>query len=247
MNTNFIIITPTYNAEDWIERNITSLKKQKYKNFKSYIVNDLSTDKTKSISQKCIDGDSRFEIIDNEIKSYPLGSTINGINSAEPAKEDVIVILDGDDWLFDENALLELNNTYQDSNCLMTYGSYVEFPSENRGIFCNQIPSNVIENNLYREYQFMASHLKSFKFKLWQKIKFSDLLDYEDSPYPMAGDIAYAFPLLEMAGERAKFIEKILYVYNSYNPLNEHKTDHDLQLSIEQEIRNKPKYSLEEF
>jgi len=247
MNTNFLIITPTYNAEDWIERNIKSLKKQNYKNFKSFIVNDLSKDDTENIAKKCIDGDSRFNFIKNTNRSYPLGSTINGIKIAEPAKEDVIVILDGDDWLFDENALLNLNEQYKDPKCLMTYGSYAEFPSENRGVFCKQIPDEIINNNSYREYQFMASHLKSFKFKLWQKIKMSDLLDYEDNPYPMAGDIAYTFPLLEMAGNRAKFIENILYVYNSYNPLNEHKTDHELQLSIEREIRNKPKYILEEF
>lgn len=247
MSTNFIIVTPTYNAEDWIERNILSLKNQKYKNFKSFIVNDLSTDRTKSIAQECINGDTRFSCIDNQEKSYPLGSTINAINFAEPAKEDVIVILDGDDWLYNEDALSKLNNEYEKSNCLMTYGSYIEFPSENRGLFCQQIPQEIIDNNSYREYQFMASHLKSFKFKLWQKIKHSDLLDYEDNPYPMAGDIAYAFPLLEMAGDRAKFIKDILYVYNSYNPLNEHKTDHDLQLSIEKEIRRKNKYSLEDF
>ena len=50
------------------------------------------------------------------------------------------------------------------------------------------------------------------------------------------------FPLLELAGCRAHYISDILYVYNRVNPLNEDKVNHDLQLAIEYEVRNKPIY-----
>ena len=84
--------------------------------------------------------------------------------------------------------------------------------------------------------------------KLWKKINHKDLVDFTGAYYPMAGDISYIFPMLEMAGSRAKYIEDILYVYNAYNPLNEHKTDHELQLSIESDIRSKTPYSyVEDF
>ena len=62
--------------------------------------------------------------------------------------------------------------------------------------------------------------------------------------YKAAWDLAFVFPLLEMAGKKAKYIKDILYVYNRQNPLNEDKINHKLQLSEEHEIRQKEKYIL---
>jgi hypothetical protein len=50
--------------------------------------------------------------------------------------------------------------------------------------------------------------------------------------------------MLEMSGERAHYIERIMHIYNRTNPANEDKLNHQLQLSIEAEIRQKPKYDL---
>ena len=50
------------------------------------------------------------------------------------------------------------------------------------------------------------------------------------------------FPMLEMAEERAYFIEDIIHVYNRDNPLNEDKVNHELQLSIEATVRGKKVY-----
>jgi len=242
MKNRFLIITPTYNAEDWIERNVESVRSQTHKKFKTVIVNDLSEDRTTEFAQSAIDGDSRFELITNENRSRPLGSTVNGINHLNPADDDIIVILDGDDWLYDSSVLDKLNSVYNKEDCLFTYGSYIDFPHEQRGIFSQKIPQEIIKSNSYRQNQLLASHLKSFRYKLWKRIDHKDLVDFSGAYYPMAGDISYIFPLLEMAGSRAKHIEDILYVYNAYNPLNEHKTDHELQLSIEREIRAKRPY-----
>ena len=135
MDNKFIIIIPTYNAEDWIERNIASVKEQTYQNYRAVIVNDLSEDRTPEIimssiqSQSCCGRtapDPRFLVVLNPERSYPLGSTVHGINIAEPEDEDIIVVLDGDDWFFDGSVLHKLNVFYSDNPaCLLTYRSYV--------------------------------------------------------------------------------------------------------------------------
>ena len=51
------------------------------------------------------------------------------------------------------------------------------------------------------------------------------------------------FPLLELAGPRIFFVPDILYVYNRQNPLNVDKIDHNMQLLMEQKIRNMEKYN----
>jgi hypothetical protein len=50
------------------------------------------------------------------------------------------------------------------------------------------------------------------------------------------------FPMLEMSGHRAMYIDKLLYVYNLDNPFNDHKVDNTYQMKLENEIRNKIVY-----
>ena len=58
----------------------------------------------------------------------------------------------------------------------------------------------------------------------------------------MTWDLAFMFPMLEMSGNKSEYIDKILYVYNLGNPLNDHKVDNTYQRKLEIEIRNKTKY-----
>ena len=59
-----IVLTTTYNCEDYIERSLSTIMTQKYKNFKCYITDDMSTDGTVGRIQKLIKGDDRFILID---------------------------------------------------------------------------------------------------------------------------------------------------------------------------------------
>ena len=52
------------------------------------------------------------------------------------------------------------------------------------------------------------------------------------------------FPMLEMCGNKAKYVKEVLYVYNLNNPINDHKVDSGLQVRLEMEIRGKKKYNL---
>ena len=127
----------------------------------------------------------------------------------------------------------------------MTYGSYVEYPSNQRGVFAQQIPQEVIDSNAYRESQWMSSHLRTFRYKLWKHLDPKDFICAGSGKhFGHASDLAITYPMLEMCGERAKYIEDILCVYNRENPLNEDKIDHPTQLAEEEEVRGKAKYSV---
>lgn len=239
----FKIVVPMYNAEKWIKLCLRSIKLQDYKNFDCIIVNDSSTDNSKKIIEDEIKDLKNFKLLNTDKNGGALASLFYGIENAFCEKEDVIVVLDGDDWFYNKETLTILNKNYLEKKCWMSYGSYVEYPSLVRGNFSRQVPEQIIKNNLFRESTWMTSHLRSFKYKLWKKIDKEDLLDKNNQFYPMAGDLAAMFPLLEMAGNRALFIEDILYVYNRANVLNEDKVNHSFQLSMESEIRNRKKYN----
>ena len=169
------IIVPFYNVEKWILYNIRSIKAQKHKDFECVFVSDQGTDNTTSIIEKEIQGDDRFKLFVNEERTGALGSTNYGIKKANPSDEDILVVLDGDDWFPDAGTLSYLNETYEIEQCWMTYGSYVEYPAKVRGKFNKPLPEQVIENQLYRQAEWMTSHLRTCKYKLWKRIKDEDM------------------------------------------------------------------------
>ena len=171
-----------------------------------------------------------------------MGNIVNTIEKINCKDEDVIILLDGDDWLASSYTLDTLANTYQRRSCLVTYGSYVYSPGGTKGIEPSKYSKEVIEQNSFREDIWRASHLRSFKHKLWQKINHEDLKDEDGHYYKMAYDQAIMLPLLEMSGKRSDYIENILYVYNKENPLNVDKIKAQEQLSTAQKIRQKKPY-----
>jgi len=244
---HFKIIIPFYNVEKWIQMCLKSVQLQTYKNFQCIVIDDISTDNSHNAAQAMIKNDDRFVLIKNKEKAYALKNIHDAINTASPAKNDIIVSLDGDDWFANNKVLETLNNKYNETDCWMTYGSYVEYPSGIEGKFAKQIPDYIIENRSYRESEWMTSHLRTFKHALWEKIDKNDFIFSQTNKFVKAAwDLAFVFPMLEMSGKKALYISDVLYVYNRGNPLNEDKVDHPLQLSEEQEMRNKTKYKLQE-
>lgn len=242
MSNHFKIIIPLYNVEEWIKICLRSVKAQTYQDYQCIIVDDISTDGSVDVIKKEIASDDRFLLVENKEKKYALRNIYEAIELSNPAKEDIIVTLDGDDWLASRDVLSTLNDVYSKSDCWITYGSYAEYPSGRRGKFSKQIPQHIINESSYRRNPWSASHLRTFKYKLWDRIEREDLLDSDGNFYEMAWDLSFMFPMLEMAGPRSLYVQDILYSYNLSNPLNDHKKDHSKQLRLESEIRGKKPY-----
>ena len=243
MDNHFKVIIPLYNAEEWVGRCVKSVKDQLYQDFQCIIIDDISTDRSAEAIREEIKGDDRFVFIQNTEKAFALKNIYDGIIASNPSPEDIITTLDGDDWFPDSYVLKKLDKVYNEEKCWITYGSYAEFPTGHRGYFAKEIPERIVSSNSFREHEWCASHLRTFKYHLWSKIKKKDLLDDDGLFYKMGWDLAFMFPMLEMAGSRSKYVDTVLYMYNLTNPLNDHKVDHQLQISSAEKIRKKQKYT----
>ena len=246
MNTHFKIVVPFYNVERWAKATAKSIMVQDYDNFECVMIDDMSEDKSMSIMADVVGEDVRFKFIKNEEKKHALGNTVQGIEYLKPNHEDVIMVLDGDDWFANSSVLARLDKEYSTQNCWMTYGSYVEYPSGIRGKFAQQLPAQIIEDGAYRQHPWCTSQLRTFKYHLWKDIKPESLRDDNGKLYTITGDLAYMFPMLEMTGDRSRYIKDIVYIYNVETPLNDHKKDNKYQMFIENRIRNQPKYAVKE-
>tara|TARA_R110001599_G_scaffold5859_6_gene29064 strand:+ start:851 stop:2452 length:1602 start_codon:yes stop_codon:yes gene_type:complete len=237
----YYIITPFYNAEDYLHICIESIKKQKYENFHCILVDDMSTDRSHELAEQVIDGDPRFTLIKNTEKKYALANIVDAIDSSDSSNEDVIILLDGDDWLSSTNTLGCLNRYYSEGSWL-TYGSYIYHPWGAKGVEPSVYPDQVVENNAYRSDSWRASHLRTFRKDLWDRIDKKDLKDTDGKFYEMTYDQAIMLPLLEMAGRKATYVPEVLHVYNKENPLNVDKIKTEKQVALAREIRSKKQY-----
>ena len=247
MNNHFKIFIPFYNVEDWIIRTVRSVKGQDYKDFECILVDDMSTDSSVHILEREIQNDDRFKLIKNTQKKYVIENMYTAFDLCVPKKEDIIVVLDGDDWFARRNILSTLKETYDKEQCWLTYGSYIEYPSMTVGKFAKQIPEEVIHTNSIRQYPWVTGHLQTFKYGLWENVDKSKSFREPSEPnkehhFMYGWDLAWVIPLVELAGKRAHYISDILYVYNRENPLNCDKIKHRQQLLTEQMVRNMEKY-----
>jgi glycosyltransferase involved in cell wall biosynthesis len=233
-----IIVTTLYNCEQYIEQCLGSIMGQTHTNFKCYITDDLSTDNSKNIVKEMIKGDDRFILIENTEKLYQPGNYDQVIrNNPDIDDNEVIVEIDGDDWLPDGKTLERINQVYSDDNVWIANGSF-RYSDGSLGFSSRQ--KNL--SNLRFE-RFTASHIRTWRAFLWRKIKQEDLKDENGVFWKVSGDVAFMFPMLEMSGdEHYVFMDKINYVYNGENPLNDHKVNMSIVNVIADKIRAKKPY-----
>lgn len=234
-----VILTTLYNAEKYIQKCITSLMNQTMDDFTCYITDDLSTDRSVRIVESLIRNDDRFILIKNKQKMYQPGNYDQVLrNNPEIEDNEVVVELDGDDWLPDNNALQRIEDVYSDNDIWIANGSF-KYSTGAPGFASEQI----IDENL-RQKRFTATHIRTWRAFLWRKINQEDLKDRDGIYWKVTGDLSFMYPMLEMSGqEHYKFMSDINYVYNEQNPINDHKVDFLMVNVIAEEIRKMKPYS----
>lgn len=97
MNIETTVITPIYNAEDFLEETLKSISEQTYQDWEALLINDCSTDSSLAIAQRFAEKDSRFKIINRTESGGAAKARNDGISQA---KGRFIAFLDSDDvWL----------------------------------------------------------------------------------------------------------------------------------------------------
>ena len=233
-----VILTTTYNCENFVERSLLSIMSQRYKDFTCYITDDMSTDKTVEVIEKTIKGDSRFVLIKNTKKMYQPGNYDQVIRGLNIDDNEVCLEVDGDDWLPNANVFGLINEVYKDENVWMTSGSFKYH--DGRPGFAQ--PPNTGHN--VRQQAFTLSHMRTWRSWLWKKIKEDDLKDSSGEYWSVAGDLSFMFPMFEMSGlQNYRHISDVIYIYNESNPLNDHKVNMSKVSNTVSKIRSMTPYS----
>ncbi len=120
------VITPAYNAENFIHETIESVLKQSYKNWEMIIVDDCSKDRTREIVKKYVEKDSRIKLFQLETNS---GSAVARNTAMKNASGKYIAFLDSDDLWYPEKLEKQLQ-FMQEKNIAFSFTKYIRMEED---------------------------------------------------------------------------------------------------------------------
>lgn len=220
----FVFIICSRSNARWVEKNLHSAFMQDYPRdkFRFIYFDDNSPDGTADLVFAYVTARNewdRFILIRNDTWQSIM---LNHYRAAYLCDDDEIIVhLDGDDFMKHDKVLWLLNKVYNKWDVWLTYGQYENWPVPELG-FSIDVPQHMAEQNQFREMGFWYSHLRTFYAWLFKKIKLKDLI-WRGSFIPTTPNIDYMmmFPMMEMAGDgHFRFISDVLYCYNRTNSLS---------------------------
>lgn len=221
------VIVPFHNAGKFLKQCLQSLQEQDYDDFEVLLIDDASTDEN---SDDLPDLNFPARLFRNK-KRKGVAFNLHRAITQHCETDDIVVCLDGDDWLAGPNVLSSIARQYARYDCWILYGQY----RESGGVAGLSAPyaSPADFETLRQNWRF--SHIRSFRAGLFHRIADQDpgyacLKDEAGNWLQSAADAAIMFPLAEMAGFlRTRFTEEISYIYNLDNPLSHHNSNKEKQ------------------
>ena len=202
-------------CEEWIDHCLTSLRAQTWRDWQAYVTVDPSGDRTYQRAIEARRHDERIHIRCNERRHYSMRNLVDGIARSEAAPDDVIVILDGDDWLMHDDALALIAREYARHDCWMTYGSWVSNDPATPG-FWPPYPKDTTD---FRKLRWLGTAIRTWKKWLWDLVDPNDFLDRRGQYFRVVEDLASMFPMMEMSTpRRMRHVVDPLMLYNRANP-----------------------------
>ncbi|KAJ1492573.1 nucleotide-diphospho-sugar transferase [Baffinella frigidus] len=251
----FLVVTPARTAMRWVGYAVSSVRAQEHANWRMVVVDDASEDGTAEAARHAAQGDDRVTVIRNDERRGALANLLLAVDHADPADEEVVVVLDGDDWLAHPRALSLLCPAYNRHGAWVTYGTYLEFPTGLTPDWIVDFAPSVVEQKTFRQTAFVSSHLRTFKTFLLRAIPLAEFcypVDRQDQGwgplcpggdtrmFDRAGaDVAVMLPLLELAGHRIVRVPHVVHVYNVATPLNDFKVHLQEQWDVDSIVRGR--------
>lgn len=241
-----VIISPFWNAKDYVTKCIMSVAQQDYNNYLHVLVDDNSDDGSADIACAVIDQlpesiRDKFVVMKNDKN---VGCIANQLTLLEKVNDDdIVVLLDGDDWLINNNTLFNYYNELHHQGYDFTYGSTWSL-ADNIPLVAQTYPSHVIESKTYRQHLFNwgipYTHLRTFKGSLCKNLN-HDVFKDSNNEYMKAGaDNPLFYELIEKSNNPIA-VKEIVHIYNDMNPLNDYKIRPDEQNKNAYEIKKSDK------
>lgn len=229
-STRLHVIIPFYNAGHWIDRCLRSIRSQ-YSEMERplvQVIDDASTDGSGELAKELCE-EFHFKYIRNLTNQKCPQNIFQAVQHSEARPWDVIFLVDGDDYLPHQKVLFRVGQLFAEASTWLTYGQYMSDPPDYGCAPALPPPENTIRHRTYRKTsasQQFFNHPLIFRRFLFDAIPVFELQDNDGDWFTTGYDRTIMIPMLELASgeiQHWKFINEILYVYNSGNSSSEVK------------------------
>lgn len=234
------VLIPSFNCGQWIARCLESVSIQTVQPSGVLVIDDGSTEAgyTDLAVSECT---SRgFSFLRNSKNLKCPYNIWMGVKVLNPNPEDVIFLLDGDDFLPHERVFERFAEIYSDPRVWLTYGNYDPFPVNTGQVRASAYPQEALDNRDYRHSGNYFNHPLTFRRFLFDEIEEADLKNDNGEWFRGGYDFAIMAPMLEMAHHNFRFLDETLYMYNAVNPISDSHVNMSLINETDQ-LRARPK------
>ena len=222
-NNTFVFIIPSYNNELYYKKNLDSIFKQNYPFYRIIYTDDASTDNTYNLVKKYIIDEGfqhKTTLIKNDVNMKQAYTRYIMYNMCQD--DEICCMLDGDDWLFDENVLTKLNDLYKANNLLISYGQFYYYYNDKIQRLSGLKTYNIdtIMRLYYRKHPdiVVTQHLRTCNAKLLKTIPI-DYIKFNGEFLECCSDIAEMLWVLERSEGRHMNAGFPTLVYNKDSSL----------------------------
>jgi len=158
------IIIPTYNRAHYLYKTIESVINQTYSNLEIIIIDDGSTDETKSVVDKFCDKRLKYFFQKNS------GVSVARNNGIRRATGEYIMFLDSDDTILPTKIeeQVKFMETHPDIDCVYCWWQYIDAAGSLLGEGCATYRGNILEKII--EWNFAPIHSYLFRYKCFRNI-----------------------------------------------------------------------------
>ncbi len=201
MSKQISVIIPVYNVEKYLSRCLNSVIEQTYRNLEIILIDDGSPDSSSRICDEYASKDNRIKVIHK--KNGGLSSARNA--GLAVCSGDYIFFIDSDDWLVDENVLLEFIETAEKNSADICYGLFNIATESDVKPKTNNNRYSDASLFLYSNPHFFSAWNKLYKRRLLPFLHFTNGRIHEDV------DI-----IPRLTSEADKIVKLQKYTYNYY-------------------------------
>ena len=223
-NRHFQIIIPSFNNEEWIEKNLRSVLGQTYRNISVTYVDDSSTDATGDLAKKHLAQDPRAVYIRNNERMGQAFSRYRVYSACKPGS--TCFMLDGDDWLAHRDVLRQVAVFMDSHKADIVYNSMAissggkmytgRFNDQEIGV-PDYTPAEKASRG-YRKTDWKACHPRVMEAHLLQRINPEKHLIFRGKWITSCTDLAESLTCLEHSENPVKLqLPEAAYVYNKDN------------------------------
>ena len=182
----FTVAISAYNIENYVKRAIDSVLNQTFKNYELLVIDDCSTDSTVEVIKQVVGQNAK--ILQTKKNSGTAAASRN--IAIENAKGEYLLFLDGDDELYSNETLKEIDEHIKENKYDIIYFGY-----ENVGHTENYYRISTKENST-REARLICDESFSVSSKVWNveflrnnNIRFKEGMYYEDELFSIKSNI----------------------------------------------------------